>query len=237
MNPSSSKGKKKQHQQVQQEAGTGLRAARSMRGSRARTNFVYSDMPAGSSVTSIISPDEQQSLQHQHQHQQQHGGNDNSLSSLLFNVVPSLHDHHQQDSTPIFNQDFSSQCHLVEGFSSTTCGGDFWSCSSNNNSCNQQLQHAIQNNVLSHDFPSDTFHGSGYNTGQCDWIDSSASGLMGFEDQTTMTNGLESVGCSSGSYFGFDSGDYVHSPLFSRMPPVSDTAPDGFDLGSSSYFF
>ncbi|XP_057773913.1 ethylene-responsive transcription factor LEP-like [Salvia miltiorrhiza] len=37
------------------------RAARSMRGSRARTNFVYSDMPPGSSVTSIISPDEQRS--------------------------------------------------------------------------------------------------------------------------------------------------------------------------------
>ncbi|KAF2288421.1 hypothetical protein GH714_007332 [Hevea brasiliensis] len=36
------------------------RAARSMRGFKARTNFVYSDMPAGSSVTSIISPDETQ---------------------------------------------------------------------------------------------------------------------------------------------------------------------------------
>ncbi|XP_022158410.1 ethylene-responsive transcription factor LEP-like [Momordica charantia] len=34
------------------------RAARSMRGSKARTNFVYSDMPHGSSITSIISPDE-----------------------------------------------------------------------------------------------------------------------------------------------------------------------------------
>ncbi|KAA8530046.1 hypothetical protein F0562_004755 [Nyssa sinensis] len=34
------------------------RAARSMRGSRARTNFVYSDMPPASSVTSIISPDD-----------------------------------------------------------------------------------------------------------------------------------------------------------------------------------
>ncbi|XWS68714.1 hypothetical protein CRYUN_Cryun04dG0115400 [Craigia yunnanensis] len=36
------------------------RAAHSMRGSKARTNFVYSDMPTGSSITSIISPDESQ---------------------------------------------------------------------------------------------------------------------------------------------------------------------------------
>ncbi|CAK9178795.1 unnamed protein product [Ilex paraguariensis] len=40
------------------------RAARSMRGSRARTNFVYSDMPPGSSVTSILSPDDQSHSQH-----------------------------------------------------------------------------------------------------------------------------------------------------------------------------
>ncbi|KAK7336194.1 hypothetical protein VNO77_16728 [Canavalia gladiata] len=33
------------------------RAARSMRGSRARTNFVYVDTPPGSSVTQILSPD------------------------------------------------------------------------------------------------------------------------------------------------------------------------------------
>ena len=36
------------------------RAARSMRGTKARTNFVYSDMPQGSSVTTIVSPDEPQ---------------------------------------------------------------------------------------------------------------------------------------------------------------------------------
>ncbi|XP_010551952.1 PREDICTED: ethylene-responsive transcription factor LEP [Tarenaya hassleriana] len=39
------------------------RAARSMRGPRARTNFLYSDMPPGSSVTSILSPDDH----HHHQ--------------------------------------------------------------------------------------------------------------------------------------------------------------------------
>lgn len=36
------------------------RAARSIRGLTARTNFVYSDMPRGSSVTSFVSPDESQ---------------------------------------------------------------------------------------------------------------------------------------------------------------------------------
>lgn len=39
------------------------RAARSMRGSQARTNFAYSDMPPGSPLTSILSPDEQQQQQ------------------------------------------------------------------------------------------------------------------------------------------------------------------------------
>lgn len=34
------------------------RAARSMRGAGARTNFVYRDMPPGSSLTSIFSPDD-----------------------------------------------------------------------------------------------------------------------------------------------------------------------------------
>lgn len=42
------------------------RAARSMRGSRGRTNFVYSDMPHGSSVTSIVSPEDPHTQDHDH---------------------------------------------------------------------------------------------------------------------------------------------------------------------------
>ncbi|KNA14913.1 hypothetical protein SOVF_103010 [Spinacia oleracea] len=48
------------------------RASRSMRGPRCRTNFVYSDMPHGSSVTSILSPDNQNQHQNQNQNQNHH---------------------------------------------------------------------------------------------------------------------------------------------------------------------
>ncbi|KAJ6347954.1 hypothetical protein OIU76_004446 [Salix suchowensis] len=270
MNPSSSKSKRKQPLQAQQEPGTGLRflgvrrrpwgryaaeirdpstkerhwlgtfdtaeeaalaydgAARSMRGPRARTNFVYSDMPAGSSVTSIISPEDQQFLQQQQQFQQ-NSDHDDSLSSLFFNARPPTHDL-QPDSTPIFNQDFSSQCHLRDGCSPMISDGDLWCCSSTR-TYNQQLQHVNDSNVLpDHEFPSDLSLDSGL-------ADSSSSRLMGFEDLTAMATGFDSVGGSGGFSFWFDSGEYVHSPLFSRMPPVSDMVPDGFDLSSSAYFF
>lgn len=68
---------------------------------------------------------------------------------------------------------------------------------------------------------------------QATWGDSTS--LAGFSEQRTSPNEFDSAG--GGSYLGFDSTQYVHSPLFGRMPPVSDTPPDGFDLGSSSYFF
>lgn len=69
------------------------RAARSMRGPKARTNFVYSDMPTGSSITSIISPDEPQedmgaffiSMPQTQQQQPNSPGNDMFLSSMNTN--------------------------------------------------------------------------------------------------------------------------------------------------------
>ncbi|KAF2301775.1 hypothetical protein GH714_029101 [Hevea brasiliensis] len=169
------------------------RAARSMRGSRARTNFVYSDMPAAS----------------------------------IFN--------NQQDFS-------SSQCHFSDGFSSVA-GVDMWGCSSTATYHHDKQLPAITNDELpplpcdiSSSFSSSVdsgIHNLGYEMSQGGWSNTTSSGLMGLEDQTTMTNGFE----SGGSYFGFDAGEYVHSPLFSRMPSVSETVPDGFDLGSSAYFF
>ncbi|XP_031276682.1 ethylene-responsive transcription factor LEP-like [Pistacia vera] len=192
------------------------RAARSMRGPRARTNFVYSDMPAGSSVTSIISPDEQH----------------NNFSSSLHVPQP---DHHNLQN--IFNQDSNFDSHLSSGFQTMPNDHhtDFY---------NNYQQPGIDNTTSSHELPPLPCDISGFSHGDSDSSITMNScydfnsNLTGFsDDQTAFTSGFDDT-MGSGSYFGFDSSDqYVHSPLFSSMPPVSDTVPDGFHLGSSSYLF
>lgn len=82
---------------------------------------------------------------------------------------------------------------MSDGFSSMTSGGDSWCCSSIRTD-NQHLQHVNDYNVLPHEFPFDISHDSGYSMGQCGLTDSSSSRLMGFEDQTAMTTGFDSVG-------------------------------------------
>ncbi|XVF59932.1 hypothetical protein PTKIN_Ptkin08bG0001200 [Pterospermum kingtungense] len=202
------------------------RAARSIRGPLARTNFVYSDTPPDSSVTSIISPDERSHL---------------SVTSF----------DHDQPADPnnlhlYFSQDSTTQCHFSSGYP-TMPQEHVWGSSS---SCYQDQPVVVDNNGLSFSsnqselppLPS-SFTGSfatpsvKSNSEYGMWSESS-SGLMGWaEDQTKMRNN-EFESTASGSFFGFETSDqYVHSPLFSRMPSVSDTVPDGFDLGSSSYFF
>ncbi|XP_044501203.1 ethylene-responsive transcription factor LEP-like [Mangifera indica] len=195
------------------------RAARSMRGPRARTNFVYSDMPAGSSVTSIISPDEQQ--------------HSNFSSSLH------LPQTHHQNLQTIFNHDSNFDSH----FSS---GPQPMPHDHHTDLYNNYQQPVIDNTFSSHEPPPLPTEISDYSYGDSDsniamnsCYDFS-SNLMGFSDhQTTFANGFDdTMGSGSGSYIGFDSSDqYVHSPLFSSMPPASDTAPDSFHLGSSSFFF
>ena len=83
------------------------RAARSMRGSKARTNFVYSDMPTGSSITSIISPDESQ----------------HDMSSI-FSISPPSDQQNDasQNQQLFFTQDPFNACQ----FSSGLPAGDGW---------------------------------------------------------------------------------------------------------------
>ncbi|WKA04048.1 hypothetical protein VitviT2T_022111 [Vitis vinifera] len=154
------------------------RAARSMRGSRARTNFVYSDMPPGSSVTSIISPDDTQP---------------NPNPNLFFNPT---------------------ECHQFAFQGQFPTETNSWDYS------NLYQEQPLVDNMNG---TTTTTNNQFYN----------ANDLPPFPSQ--VSDQLPSSG--GGSYLGFDSTQYVHSPLFGRMPPVSDTPPDGFDLGSSSYFF
>jgi EREBP-like factor len=187
------------------------RAARSMRGPRARTNFVYSDMPPASSVTSIISPDETQQ----------------NFSSLFVPPTPT--------PQPLSSMD---SC----GFPAMSDIGDHQLWASASSSCHQEpaidnYGTAVSGNHSTHNnhtelppFPSDIsgYLGSNMSVPDC------GQDLMGYSEQTTVTTGFDSMGISM---MGLDSMEYMHSPLFSRMPPVSDTVPEGFDLGSSSYFF
>lgn len=192
-------------------------AARSMRGARARTNFVYSDMPPGSSVTSMIAPND-------HSHSQQH------LSSPAF-VPPTQPDPnpYASYSSIAYQQQPLGNTNMVPHSSQLYGGNDyqlppFPSYTSEFSGCD-----------------SSNSQNAGYDQGMGEgttWSTDSTNNGMGFSDhqQTTTTTGFDNYESSS-SYFCFDSTEYVHSPLFSRMPPVSDKAPDGFDLGSSSYFF
>ncbi|KAL9369693.1 hypothetical protein Peur_040892 [Populus x canadensis] len=214
------------------------RAARSMRGSKARTNFVYSDMPPASSVTCIISPDESQ--------------HDNSA---LF-APPPQHNTHQNDTNCqqlYFSQDqhpFNAHAYgnsnsnwlaggagWVQGFGAGAGDGP---CGSYEPNSAGSLDVASGLNYLSNTdnielppLPPDVNSSCyGCDMGREFWND---TGFLGFqEEQLDDVNGLE----VSGSILGFDSNDFgLHGSLFGIVPSVSNTVADGFDLGSSSTFY
>ncbi|KAF8013304.1 hypothetical protein BT93_I1219 [Corymbia citriodora subsp. variegata] len=202
------------------------RAARSMRGSRARTNFVYSDMPAGSAVTSILSPDEAQQQ---------------NFSPIFTNSAP------RPDPAP--QLDAVDECH----YSASGYAENAWSASEYYNQQADATPYGSSgaysqchyDNVELPPLPSDLSGYSGYSGYSGSSVSDTSSYSYGdtvpsnsyadFHDPAPASGGLSSGG--NGPYFGFDSTEeYVHSPLFSRMPPVSDSVPDSFNLGGS-YFF
>ncbi|ONI29744.1 hypothetical protein PRUPE_1G212700 [Prunus persica] len=191
------------------------RAARSMRGSKARTNFVYSDMPHGSSVTSIISPDESQ----------------HDMSAFFATPLqpqPQTTNHQQsfftQDPFDAYPYSGGSSGGFGSGSYGPVSGGDEPGSGSGSGSQSHTELPPLPPCVSSTCYGPDGVMGSDMDMG-----------YFGFSEPTT-NNGLDPM--MSGSYMGFDSNEFVqHSPLFGSMPPVSDAGIDGFDLGSSSAYF
>lgn len=190
------------------------RAARSMRGSRARTNFVYSDTPPGSSVTSIISPDEETHQNH-------------DFSSFF-------------DQNSLTQQSYANP-QLADGFIAFSDSNNWSSLSTGAYNYPQHQVETVEGHNLTHfqqlyddsntelpPLPPDITSSAGYEMGN-----GFSGNEFGYSEQSTVTE------TSGGSYpyLGFDTIDYVHSPMFSTMPPVSEKEPECFDLGNSSYFF
>ncbi|XP_059624616.1 ethylene-responsive transcription factor LEP [Cornus florida] len=260
------------------------RAARSMRGSRARTNFIYSDMPPGSSVTSIISPDDVEanfSSQLFPPPCQQPV----TANQLIMTLPPVPHNINSTTTTTTTTHSHFSSGGLLFQQPVLLPQGHGWPSSTDliyEQQQQQQQQPLLDiNNInayttttgvdyhqlyqydgVSTDLPtlpldasSATCIGSsnmldsvsGYDpAGQMIWNDPTTS-LLDFPDTTTTTP-IATVTTTtttadfepSGSecYVGFDSSNYVHSPLFGQMPSVSGTDGfEAFDLGSSRYFF
>ncbi|XP_043724134.1 ethylene-responsive transcription factor LEP-like [Telopea speciosissima] len=226
------------------------RAARSMRGSRARTNFVYSDMPPGSSITSIISPHEAAAQHH--------------LLSTLFAPSP----YNKNDPTThqlFFDQDFSSSSSSATAVVGVGGSGITGAPADQYSPHDSHPYHLYDSTDLP-PLPSQVLNNSnyfgssnsvnlpvlvsGYEMGQQgNWSsDSTSTGFFGFtdtqqqEEVVNSNNGFESVGVgscdqtssSSSSCFGFESGELVRdSPVlgFGRMPPPvcvsadTDTVP------------
>ncbi|WOG97134.1 hypothetical protein DCAR_0416473 [Daucus carota subsp. sativus] len=210
------------------------RAARSMRGARARTNFVYSDMPPGSSVTSILSPDDQ--------------NHNNTINNMLLQHNFSSSHYAPPEPTPPPRTNVNPEA------SHFLTGQDFANLESNTLYQVPSHYHDVMNNgfggtsvsqysdgielppLPSNDFLDSNNMNSNYNeVDQTAW---SSTNYMAFSDCNTSTTSSQYDSMGSQSYLGFDSNNYVHSPLFGQMPPVSNGDPfEALELGSSSYFY
>ncbi|CAH8292194.1 unnamed protein product [Eruca vesicaria subsp. sativa] len=148
------------------------RAARSMRGTGARTNFVYSDMPPSSSVTSIVSPDDPPPPP----------------------VAPPTCSDDHVDYMTMFNQYSSTDSQMRQPEYSDQVEYSGYMFGDSNSTCELP--------PLPSDLSSSCYSQQPWNV----------------ED------------FSSANYF---EGEYVHSPMFSRMPSVSDSLPHGFNYFGS----
>ena len=160
------------------------RAARAMRGSRARTNFVYADTTPGSSVTPIISPD-------------------------------------QPQPDPVLSFDpFSLLAFPSGSYSASVAASQF-------SQQQQQPDNNNNNNIINNS-----------NNNKDSTIE-----LPPLPPDITSSVGYEGFYNNDGGYYWEEDDNYLHNPMFSTMPAVSDNVAAAagssqvFDFGNSSFFF
>ncbi|CAD6261071.1 unnamed protein product [Miscanthus lutarioriparius] len=194
------------------------RAARSLRGARARTNFAYPDLPPGSSITPYLSPDLTS------------GDNATQLLQPFYAdpAAASL----QQAAPPAANGgaggDYAS---AYGGYSA-----EDMSALMDDLAIPDDLtaDYGAEDGGGSVDMMSSMYSGGG--GGGSANASSGNGGGGGWCDASEFSAYGASSAASHGVYF--EEG-YVHSPLFSPMPAVDDACADGFQLGgsSSSYYY
>ncbi|CAA7015705.1 unnamed protein product [Microthlaspi erraticum] len=160
------------------------RAARSIRGLTARTNFVYSDMPRGSSVTSFISPDESQ-----------------RFISELFNPpsqLEALNNNNLYSSTNNQNQNSIEFSYNGWPQEAHECG--YQSINSNNEHCDHELPPLPPSTCFGAELripETDSYWDVGHSS-----IDTLAFELDGFVDQNSLgQSGTEGFNSSSSTFF------------------------------------
>ncbi|KAL6003521.1 hypothetical protein ACLOJK_023752 [Asimina triloba] len=185
------------------------RAARSIRGVRARTNFAYPDMPPGSSLTSILSPDEPVHTLFP------------TAAAYQFSAIDQWFPQPPPAAMPTapeqaFNySQFAGEPHIADTRTELP----------------PLPQSQAENAAATSSF------------GVAEGVVQGGGWAAGDEGKDNLFGPAMPEASTEGSYDAFFSvgEEYLHSPLFGRMPSVtSDTFPnvsDGFDLGSSSSYF
>ncbi|PAN37902.1 hypothetical protein PAHAL_7G132000 [Panicum hallii] len=195
------------------------RAARSLRGARARTNFAYPDLPPGSSVTPYLSPDLTS------------GDNAGQLLQPFY-------------ADPAASLTAAAQAANGGGGAGfgLGAGGDY---ASSYGYSAEDMSALMDDLAIPDDLPADDY---GVDAGGAMDLTSVYGGAIGASNASAGGGGggwcdaseLSAYGASATASHGvyFEEG-YVHSPLFSPMPAADDACADGFQLdgSSSSYYY